>query len=74
MLVRILVVIYIGQKCFVRWNGANSETFNVMNGVRQGAVISPFLHLYRRVDPEAEKLRNGMLGWDKISGGFSLCR
>ena len=31
------------QKCNVRWGNAFSNTFNVKNGVRQGAVYSPVL-------------------------------
>ena len=35
--------IYSNQKCNVRWGNAFSNTFNVQNGVRQGAVSSPVL-------------------------------
>ena len=41
--VRILLVTYLGQRCFVRWNSKDSNTFSVQNGVRQGAVLSPIL-------------------------------
>ena len=41
--VRILLVTYLGQKCFTRWNSQNSSIFTVQNGVRQGAVLSPIL-------------------------------
>ena len=41
--VRILLVTYMGQKCFVRWNSSESSQFSVQNGVRQGAVLSPIL-------------------------------
>ena len=41
--VRILLVTYLGQKCFVRWNSEDSPIFSVQNGVRQGAVLSPIL-------------------------------
>jgi hypothetical protein len=43
ILVRILLVTYLGQKCFVRWNSAESSQFSVQNDVRQGAVLSPIL-------------------------------
>ena len=38
---RLLIVIYINQKCYVKWNGTRSYSFNVTNGTRQGAVFSP---------------------------------
>ena len=41
--VRILLVTYLGQSCFVRWNSQDSSPFSVQNGVRQGAVLSPIL-------------------------------
>jgi hypothetical protein len=41
--VRILLVTYLGQKCFVRWNSEDSSIFSVQNGVRQGAVLPPIL-------------------------------
>ena len=38
-----LMFIYSNQKFNVRWGNAFSNTFNVQNGVRQGAVSSPLL-------------------------------
>ena len=59
--VRIMLVIYIGQKCFVRWNFSESEFFSVQNGVRQGAVLSPLLFsLY--VNELIQKLRETGMG------------
>ena len=43
LFVRILLVTYLGQKCFTRWNSQDSSIFTVQNGVRQGAVLSPIL-------------------------------
>ena len=40
---RCLLFIYSNQKCNVRWGNEFSNTFNVQNGVRQGAVSSPVL-------------------------------
>ena len=71
--VRILLVIYIDQRCYVRWNGAKSEEFNVMNGVRQGAVLSPLLFsIY--INELIQKLRYSGIGcWigNKFSGIFA---
>ena len=66
--VRIMLVIYIGQRCFVRWNGAESEIFSVQNGVRQGAVLSPLLFsIY--VNELIQRLRDSGIGcW--VGGSF----
>ena len=59
--VRILLVIYLGQRCFVRWNTKDSAEFKVQNGVRQGAVLSPVLFsLY--INDLIEILRNTGIG------------
>ena len=34
---------YTHQKCHVRWNNEHSDAFSVLNGVKQGIVISPLL-------------------------------
>ena len=41
--IRFLIYSYINQECFVSWQGVNSSSFNIANGVRQGAVLSPTL-------------------------------
>ena len=59
--VRILLVTYLGQKCFLRWNSKDFSLFSVQNGVRQGAVLSPILFsLY--VNDLIEVLRASGLG------------
>ena len=40
---RTLLYFYTNQSCNVRWNVSLSDTFNVSNGVRQGAVSFPIL-------------------------------
>ena len=46
---------------YVRWNGVESQLFNVNNGVRQGAVASPiFFNLY--IDDLFSLLKNSGLG------------
>ena len=41
--IRLLAYIYVYQTCCVKWCGSKSKSFNVSNGVRQGAVLSPIL-------------------------------
>ena len=43
-IVRFLYNMYISQKARIRWDGEYSESFNVSNGVRQGAVLSPIFY------------------------------
>jgi hypothetical protein len=42
-IVRILLNMYESQIVSATWNGTNSTSFNVCNGVRQGGVLSPLL-------------------------------
>ena len=43
LFIRLLAFIYLHQKCDVSWNNCKSSEFNVLNGVKQGAVLSPLL-------------------------------
>ena len=40
---RLLCYIYLNQTCNVTWDNSNSFLFNVKNGVKQGAILSPTL-------------------------------
>jgi hypothetical protein len=40
---RLLLVLYTSQTTKVVWNDADSRTFSVLNGVKQGAILSPTL-------------------------------
>ena len=40
---RLLSFIYVNQYCRVKWSSTFSKQFNVMNGVKQGGVLSPLL-------------------------------
>ena len=41
IIIRLLMTIYRKQTAKVKWEGSESEEFEIKNGVRQGAVISP---------------------------------
>ena len=43
ILIRLIMAIYQQQTCFIQWNGHKSRSFNVKNGVCQGAILSPSL-------------------------------
>ena len=40
---KLLLYMYVKQKCYVKWANELSEPFTVANGVKQGAVILPLL-------------------------------
>ena len=40
---RLLLVMYMSQSAKVRWEGEESDAFKIMNGVKQGAVLSAIL-------------------------------
>ena len=58
---RTLLFVYVNQSCIVQWNGSSSISFEVCNGVRQGAVSSPLLFsIY--IDRLFSLLRNSGFG------------
>ena len=61
LILRCLVFIYTKQCCNVRWGNAYSTSFQVTNGVRQGAVSSPILFCIY-IDKLIKVLRNSTLG------------
>lgn len=42
-LIKLLIMMYIGQSLAVRWSNAVSSSFNCTNGIKQGGVLSPVL-------------------------------
>ena len=61
IILRILLHLYMKQECYIRWNTKQSMTFQVKNGVRQGAILSPCLFC-TYLDTLIEELRNSGLG------------
>ena len=65
---RLIISIYQNQTCFIRWNSAKSTSFQVKNGVRQGAILSPSLFCVY-LDCLLSQLRDAGLGCH-IGGTF----
>ena len=65
---RLLIFIYQNQTCFIRWNSSVSASFQVKNGVRQGAILSPSLFCVY-LDCLLSQLRDAGLGCH-IGGTF----
>ena len=57
VVVRTLITVYEQQYAWVRWGRARSEVFNIVNGTRQGSVLSPTLFAVY-MDEILTKLRN----------------
>ena len=61
LFLRLLIYTYVNQQCSVKWDGSVSSSFNIGNGVRQGAVLSPILfNIY--MDDIFTKLRDSNTG------------
>ena len=55
--VRILIFIYLNQKCYIKWNGVRSYSFSVTNGTRQGSIFSPQGGFSSYLDPLLKSLK-----------------
>jgi hypothetical protein len=61
LILRTIVFSYIHSSVRVKWNGVFSESFDVVNGVRQGAILSPLLfNVY--IDELVSNLKNSRNG------------
>ncbi len=71
---RLLLNMYVNQKLRVRWESTNSSYFNVSNGAKQGAVISPILFCIY-IDGFLVELEKVVLvvSWGYIFWGIWLC-
>ncbi len=66
--IRLLLVMYKTQTAKVKWEGTESDTFSIMNGVKQGAVLSAILFCIYIDDLLKELRRKGDGCW--INGNF----
>ena len=59
---RLLMHIYLYQRCYVRWQSSRSYSFGVTNGTRQGSIFSPKGGFNTYLDPMIESLRSSGYG------------
>ena len=62
IIVRVIIFVYEEQHAWVRWGSARSNRFSIVNGTRQGSILSPALFaLY--VDELLVELRGSGIGY-----------
>ena len=57
VVMRLMISMYLIQRCYVRWGQARSYSFEVTNGTRQGSVFSPHGGFATYIDPLIRSLR-----------------
>ena len=68
IVVRVIVRVYEDQYAWVKWGGSRSSIFSIVNGTRQGSILSPALFAVY-VDDLLVELRNLGVGC-KVAGVF----
>ena len=61
VILRLLLIMYTEHRTHVEWNGSHSRWFPVLNGVKQGGVLSPILFCIY-IDGLLNKLNSSMTG------------
>ena len=60
-MIRFILNVYVISTAVVSWNNTQSESFNIKNGVKQGAVLSaPMFAVY--IDPLIDRLKKSKRG------------
>jgi hypothetical protein len=60
--IRLMIVMYISQTCYIKWGNSRSYSFSVTNGTRQGSVFSPLGGFSSYIDPLITSLRHSGIG------------
>ena len=60
--IRLLIVMYLNQTCYINWQQEYSSSFSVTNGTRQGGVFSPRGGFATYLDPLLGRLRSSGFG------------
>ena len=60
--IRLMIVMYLHQSCFIKWQQTRSYSFSVTNGTRQGGVFSPRGGFATYLDPLLASLRSSGFG------------
>ena len=60
--IRMLISIYLFQRCYIKWQSSRSYSFSVTNGTRQGSIFSPKGGFNTYLDPMLQSLRDSGFG------------
>ena len=60
-IIKLLYVMYTNQSCNVKWDNKQSDYFKILNGIKQGGIISPLLFRCY-IDNLFTQLQNSGLG------------
>ena len=60
--IRLMIFVYLYQRCYIKWQSSRSYSFGVTNGTRQGSIFSPRGGFNTYLDPMLESLRNSGYG------------
>ncbi len=51
IIIRLMVLMYLSQRCYIKWGNVHSYSFEVTNVTRQGSVFSPKGGFATYIDP-----------------------
>ena len=57
LFIRLILVMYLNQTCYIKWQQTCSDSFSVTNGTRKGGVFSPRGGFATYLDPFLKSLR-----------------
>ena len=60
--IRLMIIMYLHQSCYIKWQQSRSYSFSVTNGTRQGGVFSPRGGFATYLDPLLSRLRSSGYG------------
>ena len=67
--IRLMIIMYLQQSCYIKWQQSRSYSFSVTNGTRQGGVFSPRGGFATYLDPLLSSLRSSGYGC-RIAGDW----
>ena len=60
--IRLMIFVYLYQRCHIKWQSSRSYSFGVTNGTRQGSIFSPRGGFNTYLDPMLQSLKNSGYG------------